>query len=666
MHQIGALLMLQCPACLDISDPRPTVNKRNGEQDSCSEACAMADRKLTAEERVWTIASSLHSNFTRKRWDRISIRQLINRLLLLFQRPVIFVIYRSESSGWRRVFHSHRDYAYQKRFHNEIIDELHTSEDKELYQPTPASPKAPQRITGTDFGIILIGVSLVKTEKPDSPDSMSIKFAPIEEGAEEYRLLASLWNAFLKSRYSESVGVPQRLSAMLEALFDNKNEARPKTAEPDDTRLTPGFLEQQIGIIQDQVTEPVYRDVEHSPLISNRGKRPRNIFFLLRYYDEVEYRKRSAHDDKAPPNLAYEYPYSIRMLLPPSQEDDIRKSFNTMRNLVAFRDREHKTWRYQYENENDGRSIRETNDEYTDSQWAEWFWRTLETDKGIDTFIHILTSPFGKGTRGLGDPTLASGFVHFRAAIFSDGGVNRILPDLRRFKKKFEKKGLEDMKRIVILHYLFGAASPTAANKENMGAMIVPLRAGSRTYMTITQVTLMKKKGKLVGEDYEHWLRNIHFFSDVGRHAVQRLRYHSKAVYLDQIKTIFVNTFKSKLEIKNNDPDKPRRVAAEDIEDEINTQCDNLCRVWPYPKVELFFEGGGAPDGDENSVSMGEGIDAYHLRFTMEEINAYYNHRTCDPIDGYTPEHGFIEIDEVKTCLKEAVGEIRRYIASSV
>jgi hypothetical protein len=54
------------------------------------------EEDLTAEERerATLVSHLLYDLFTRKRWHRISVRQWINRLLLLYQRPLIVLVYR--------------------------------------------------------------------------------------------------------------------------------------------------------------------------------------------------------------------------------------------------------------------------------------------------------------------------------------------------------------------------------------------------------------------------------------------------------------------------------------------------------------------------------------------------------------------------------------------
>ncbi len=615
-------------------------------------------KRNICDERVSLVTYLLHSNFTRKRWYRISVRQWINRLLILYQRPIIFLIYRQEENNgpWMLVFDTHRDYAYRTTFEKDILNERKYHASKNIGNEKQISLNSnsgltPNPIPGTIFGILLVEVVR---------DRHTVNFSILKNEAREYTLLTCLWEKFLISEYSKCLGVTERMTRNLKELFavakSGEIPKKPEITDFSENSLGAEIIKDQISILSKEIIDDLYKSLSQTPLASNNGKTPPNLFFFLRYYDRDEFRNRTSINDKEMGEKDRPYPYSLRIIIPETQEQHIRETFENIRNAK----REGDTWIYAY-NDFNGNGIEETHDEYDDEHLKKWFWKEIKESGAITRFLKILRKPFGKETRGLADPTLATGFIHYRPSIFSSLRRNRI-----SMKEASLNEKSDDVMRVVILHYLFSAASPPGSNKNTLSAMFVPLRAASRTHMAIAQTIIMEQQGRTIDTNEVHFTRNAFFFADIGRHCIQRLRLLSKIKYLEQIEKYFYA-------VVTNAIAKETAINLEKVAETINEHFDWLCRVWPYPRISVTFHQGPVPKGFSDAIEF-LSSSRFHLAFDKSLLSPYYLHESYMPImpeDGIPEDAphtekalglGYLTNAEVKTQLKLATQRINKHI----
>lgn len=655
-------------------------------------AAKQEDDALDADLRVFLITFLLHSTFTRKRWDRISVRQWINRLLLLFQRPLFFLVYRKERSlgRWHLVFTSHRDYAYDDEFEMSIVQAHH---DQALYlldgvvepQEIPLQDDADKDMPST-YGILL--AEPVDTEDA-TPHGPNVTYRLLDDRAQEYVLLRHLWNHLLHTPYSRRIGVSQRMHQNLEELFfvdkerqDDKGQLQQRLdeirqrlealedfddaetfrdARPGKKRQTKkAFADYQLNtVLGEGIVGNLYASHASAPLLSKHGKVPSNILFFLRFYGKTKReRNRKAFDDA---DQTTPYPYSLRLLIPENQKRDFRTAFDNMRQ------KSDQQWVYSYRDGVTGETVRETHDECANAAHREWFWSQIKRDNGIESFLNILETPFGEGTRALPDPAISSGFVYFLPGIFGKNLHTRLSKD--ESAKDIKNDDAVDLRRVVILEYLLSAISPSLQGETDaqgqplkardvIGSMTVPLRLASRTYMALVFTTVMKSQGDEIEQSHEHFHKNVFFFADIARHSLQRLRHMGKEKYLEQITDIFYT-------VTNDWLERSLEVDLRELEDAINERFAFLTRYWPFPRIQIEFqEGLSSPKTQRNAVDFLP--PSFYVTFDIDKVlsvNPLYQNILHAPISRERLTRrvadeegglGFLSIANVRTALERA------------
>lgn len=625
------------------------------------------------KELVSLVVDQLYELFTRKRWFRISIRQWINRLLLLYQRPLTILVYQRTkgrwSGRWARAFHSHRDYAYHERFES-FLEGFHEpsvpfSKEKTeqrvfcLKEGLEPHPIPLPKDDGNEFGLLLIGQKQILKNPGLSLHSPNVDFCLLRPSdgpdhlRKEYVFLDALWSRFLGTRYAEHVGVVPRMLANLEDIFETNTNIEapeldelPKFGEGNlflDGENQNRFLEEQIDLIRNRVVKKIYETHARTPLISPDGT-PQNIFVYMRYYGPDETRNRSSFSRQ---ESRYPYPFSLRLMLPDAQVNDLRHTFEQIRD-EAERCDGGKTWKYVYYDINKEPPTRKEKPlkESDVRGYADWFWTTLKKERGIDYLIAALMEARGQGTRSMADPALSAGFLHFRPGLFTQNFYVYLSEDE-------VSKGVEhsaDLQRAVIMHYLFSAATASREVTLPLGAMIMPLRVGTRSWMAFVHITAMEEAqggderpeaGRKQGTEecavpsanctkhHEQALHNIYLYSAVQQQAVQRIREAGKREYLKQIEEIFTGAVKAWL-----DGD----YAMARLDAIVNERFNWLCRVWPFPLIAIQLRRHHIDSDEDTEFNvlpfLEKGKASYSVSFRITESNPYYRHELLHSVSG--------------------------------
>lgn len=551
---------------------------------------------IVMEENVklTLVEQALQSNYSRKKLDRVSLRQLVNRLLLLTQKPRIFVFYKKDKKqgGWVYSFSTHGDVLYQKEFKSQIKDALHKNKGKDFYYKKPPLsewPDEPQEIGGTGFGIIIVAI---KAEMIEARRLISFVSANrLDKNSQntlnsEYAILNKLWKSFLGCEFSQTLGVEARLKKRLEQIGGNpKAEKSSINASVNALghRINASdkkFINKQLDYLSEIIND-CYNDVCETPLVCNQGKIPPNIFFFVRYYDSPETINRFENGLK---NGNAAYPYSLKIIIPKAQRVHL---LDTLKGIAESNvNFAHETcvnsWNYKYKLLPGYEELYPLDNLQSDSCYPRpeldfEFWYKIKEGK-FDEILDDLQLPFTQEARSFVDPALMTGFVHYRTGVYEESGLERIT-------EKAKSLGFDspDVRRLIYLHYLFSAAAPDS-NHENLGTMTVPLNIANHPYVAIVQAIVTKKEDEPDFTDKIAWPQNYHFFSDVARHCVRRLRYHSRIQYIQQIEKVVYKAFKKSLKVGERNEVFINLAEAQKI---INKNLLLLCRVWPYPNVSI-------------------------------------------------------------------------------
>lgn len=572
---------------------------------------------MKSSVKVTLIEQVLQSNIARKKTNRVTIRQFINRLLLLFQEPRIFIFYErnKDTSQWEYAFDTHRDVFYRDVFKKTVLAKINN--DKGVYiQPgveafgkcsyVEAWPESPLEINNTGYGVVIIAITSDK-------DGM-VKFAsPIVYHLEkkiynkDYHLLNMLWSSFIDYDFSKALGVDKKLQEVLMKIkkahhgdaFQKLNTQELELHDEFDRSL----MDYQL-VIQKEMINMLYEDLSETPLIRNKNKIPPNLFFFVRYYDDPGTVNRSHLDESDSPA----YPYTLRIVIPERQKKDLQQAFKVIAQSKPYGNKdEGYSWNYDY----DGMS--EINSCFPNRELDIKFWNKLhkakeknKLDEVINNMLIELEKPFGQGARSFVDPALVSGFVHFKKGVYRNGGVERL-------RKSVMEKGFRstDVKRLVYLHYILSAAAPDSSYR-NLGTMTVPLNVVKQPYVALVQATVDTSNDKF------SWPHNYHFFSDVSRHCVRKIRYNSKRLYRAQLSEQIYNTVIDGFRFHHQEIKLYFPFAL--MEKQINHRLKLLCRVWPYPLLQIKFRSNvNVDDIDKeddtllifNSISKGIVIDFF-------------------------------------------------------
>jgi len=542
--------------------------------------------------KLTLVEQALQSNYSRKKLDRVSLRQFVNRLLLLTQKPRIFLFYKKckKGGGWEYSFSTHGDVLYQNDFKTKIKDTLHQVIDNKQYYKNPNStiwPEEPQEIGNTGYGIIIVAIE-AKSKKGQrvitftSPNKYDENKNLIEI---EYTLLKRLWDSFLGCEFSKTLGVEARLKKRLWQISKNPKREKPpiKTStELFDHKLDPSdkeFIHKQLGYLSEIIND-CYNDICETPLVCNQGKIPPNIFFFVRYYytPETINRFQNIYDE----NDAY--PYSLKIIIPKTQRKHLLTTLESIANSnINFTTEAHiNTWNYQYKLLPGYEEIYSQDSLQCDSCYPVpeldfEFWHKIKT-RQFEEILDDIQRPFTQEARSFVDPALMTGFVHYRSGVYIESGMERVTEEAKKLGFKSP-----DIRRLVYLHYLFSAAAPDS-NHKNLGAMTVPLNVSNQPYVAIVQAVVTKNESDPDYTDQISWPQNYHFFTDVARHCVRKLRYHSKTQYILQIEKVVYKAFKKTLKAEGGNAIFINLAEAQRI---INKNLLLLSRVWPYPNVSI-------------------------------------------------------------------------------
>lgn len=622
--------------------------------------------------KLTLVEQALQSDYSKKKLDSVSLRQFINRLLLLSQKSRIFLFYKNDKKGggWVYSFSTHGDVLFESQFKQQILDKLHkTVKDQRFYKRPKDQlliwPKAPQEIGKTGFGIILVAIEPKNTE--NGREITYTSPTNIEPDSTEYKQLKKLWKKFLGRKYSNALGIEARLQKRLEKIhcnpradFNNINSLHndTKLLLSDDDRL---FINKQLASLS-KILDTLYLDVCEAPLISNRGKIPPNLFFFVRYYDQPETINRFKDGSGFSTNQPY--PYSLKMVLPETQQRHIEEAFQ---NIAKSTDNKSdiqtkKKWLYSYKpldgyEELFPYSDNEYNSHYPQDKLDFEFWSKLKSNK-IEEILADIQSPFGKNARSFVDPVLMTGFTHFREGLYKESGLERVTGAEQR--KEFRS---QDIRRLVYLHYLFSAAAPDS-HYDNLGTMTVPLNVARQPYVALVRATVTKGEDDPDYRNEINWPQNYLFYTDIAQHCMSKLRTLSKVRYKREIERLVLNEFKDEFKILGTQ--KSIHVSLKKIEESLNHKLTLLCRVWPYSRIKLTIIN-AAKGPYENYLPLINSLDFTTGIFFEVQNNPFYlgedKQELCLTKESATVS---LSTQEVKRVLGRALSRLEEAIAIKI
>lgn len=628
---------------------------------------------LTSEdiEKVALVSASIKSTYTRKKIKKVSLTQLINRLFLLFQENVVFLIYKKVADKNRLIFYTYRDVLYDEDFLKLLSlthEEYYSSKDSKtdnviterFFSKEKTSLNFPEASHIENKCIIDKGVGNYSILIIEKNYLIERKFTPAKKGDYKYLMLDMLWRRlFEASEYSKEIGIPRRITKSLDLLssspMENNRGQEYLEVTPFDLKKISyknfpdeeEFLESQKKIIK-SIVDSVYESVSQSALIDNKGAKPANIIFLLKFFggEGTINRNEVTHELEGGKKRRECYPYSLQLVVPQNQRKDFKIVLRKISedNISILKDNTLK-WKYtqvlskEYLGNDLNLETREQhNDRYSNLEVDKQLWENYLLKNKHSEILSTMTEPVTG--RGIADESLVSGFATLIKKPYVEGGKERV--PSKELDKNIES---EQVRRDISLYYILSTMVGDSSINE-IDVFTVPIKVGNCTYMSIGHVVLNSN---------DNWFRNYHFYNDIVRHCVRRIRYQTRSRYLVEVQEQTKISFSVAVSKRKKD-DSIR--LQDEFENQLYNRMHCMCRVWPYSFIHINVESNETSIAGVNDLPILDG--AYFLSFKAEP-NPFYRKDPAPYYDGGA-EHKFLTDEHIKISLDRAVKEINALV----
>ncbi len=361
------------------------------------------------------------------------------------------------------------------------------------------------------------------------------------------------------------------------------------------------------------------------------------------------------------------YSYGLRVLICSKQEEHIRRYFQYLRDN---KDLKHlKNW---YTD----KILTKGNTDYKNIGKAvnDAFWGKIENGN-FDYLIRILKTRFRNATYSMSDPVF-SGIIHFRNPCVN-GGLHRSLPEDKRNYSygQLEDVDIEELLRLVIVHYLFlGMARSSGSDlNNNFMVMLCPVSIGGRIIGVMGYVTSNTNKKNLndikVHEYSYSWRQNFHVYSSLHNRFKRNLRAKFWQFYVRTVFNMYVNTLRdmnTQEYIANESDDKTRgKKIISYMEKNMNRRLGFLTRFFGYSgicvnyysnenKKILHFPNDEVRFPNAKKINYANAIGRFHL-----ELNFIDGSKEDEPCS-FFPQYGdkerlkkFVDITEIAIAISD-------------
>jgi hypothetical protein len=547
--------------------------------------------KDIVDRQIDTVADSVYGLFfSADDPTKVSFYDILNRIMLLLQAPVTFVLGKvpldTQKINKRECINFNKHSFHQEKVEQALEDAIVANTFFKVF--------------GTEYRLLVL-LAIDHNNKGSNDPEYGFKavwdYPDKDYGVLYYKLSKVLdenGNLYRK-RFGDS------FAFLLKKVLDNCKDTLPNpTNNPIDekdrvaykiwhTKFLKSLAIDQSGykLKHDGVIDKAYKKSKSALLHLSESNKfsetslPNFIFFLRDYSENKARCKREEN------GVLYEgYPYGLRILVCSEQQQDIENY------LFSIRDNEEARKWYLDSNFNHEDSLIY---KPIAEQVHKIFWNYLnEKDRvnGIDKIIEALTSSFGEKAYSMADPVFVGGITHFRNPSVH-GGIHRALPlDKRGIHCKYEKlpeSTQKDLLRIVITHYLF--LGMTGKNVGDFVVMLCPIEVGGRiigvsgyvtvnSYYTIGVANLdddNEDHSKIISNYSHTWLQNYHVYIDSYTRFKRSLRAYFLQLY---IKTIAETYLKSLAVYTEN-----KEMTSSEFESYFNKRCLFLTRFFSYSPI---------------------------------------------------------------------------------
>jgi hypothetical protein len=360
----------------------------------------------------------------------------------------------------------------------------------------------------------------------------------------------------------------------------------------------------------------------------NKQGRLTNFILFSRDYDA------RVNDGNIVDNKRYsDYDYNLRILLGSRQRQEIENHLRGWRESSIKDERER---RYK----NQLVKVSNVSAKSLAIQVSDWFWELIQNDtmenrdlQGVNFLIDNLGAYFGPNARSMADPVF-DGVSFFREPFANDGGMGRcfhkepgnvteVIPSELSHVDDVRKR---DLLRIVTCQYLFESMATSAGNVEDgnhLQIMLNPLEVGGRVWGVVGYVTRSQgheqkfMMDKQIWNYHHYWLQNYHVYGNVNERMKKNLRTHMNRFYESSVADVYNEWAMSKYKEYEQylqaeaSTERVKRPVPPNVS-ELKARMRELSCVFPYDVIELeprLYPNDEWPTPLSEDV-LGSGVDA--------------------------------------------------------
>lgn len=624
------------------------------------------------DNRIAIIKSSIYDIFfTSNDPKTISFTVILNRILILVQKPITFVIYKKNEKGnYVRYFNFIKDGWHRTEF----LNALKKFEEDILY----ADYLFPIYSKKYKLAVFKIDRNEYKNEEDRKSEFKYVKNKFSTVDLKDYLILDKdkdyiryMILSIFKGEYSEYfVSTAEKsIDSLSEDFYGNEIKNTNKNIfYKNDYFSLDNFYVEKLKIrksIDESINKTFIKIKESTKIVNslcldysknNESLGLANILFFVRDYSDLDFSKDliSLKKRRVETHKKFDgYDYTVRVCIPDSQREEIQKYFSE-----SFESKFNNDEIIKFYKKRD-RNIKNVLDK--------WFWSEFYKDKTPNkenftkNIIDILSSDLGKYARSFTDPCFQNGLVHFRLP-FENGGFDRA----GIFKEELDITEMEqihperlgDAKRIVISYYLFQGMRKIS-KEEELSIVMIPIELNGRIFGVTTHILVNKYYAySKVIHSGDSWQSMYYLYSGIGNRIERNIRKSLKASFSKIVSENFFNFFKITTETAF------RTYQSQIDYDEIINYGNNISFILslfiPYGYVVF----GGNEDGDSIPVFL----NSKFLNFSKIKDNEFYPKYRNDII-------GSIDSDDFRNyllndsknfdlCLEVYMNELKKIISS--
>lgn len=273
------------------------------------------------------------------------------------------------------------------------------------------------------------------------------------------------------------------------------------------------------------------------------------------------------------------YDYNISYVIPKEQEKDITETLQYMKSNKAEFLENNRSYAQYSKSKLDNQAILEDLLDNLDAN----FWEILESDDGVNQCLVILRSMLGKNTRSFSDRAFSDELVAFYIP-FDGGGVSRVAFD------NSDIASSNDNLRTVCFYYLALSALPRLEEDQNIGVILSPIMIGDSVWGVSCHFVLMENAGKSF-INKKLYFSNYRYCNSVASRAGKDIAKEMREIYLYWLRTIYhqefmafvASLYKQGVEIKEKDME----CIKNKLEKGINDKFKSLSHFFPYSIIRI-------------------------------------------------------------------------------